>query len=100
MDTSKILSTTPLQQTEQISRIAETPNSDTSFSAFLQKSVSDVNHLLNAADQKQTEVAVGKVENLHEAMIAVEKADTAMKFLVQVRNKAIDAYHEIMRMQV
>ena len=45
------------------------------------------------------ELAVGKSENLHEAMIGYEKAETALKLLVQVRNKALDAYHEIMRMQ-
>jgi flagellar hook-basal body complex protein FliE len=71
-----------------------------SFAAMLDRSVGDVNKLLNESDKKQTEVAVGKSENLHDAMISFEKADTALKLLVQVRNKAIDAYHEIMRMQV
>ncbi|MFO8085997.1 MAG: flagellar hook-basal body complex protein FliE [Desulfobacterales bacterium] len=41
----------------------------------------------------------GSVE-LHEMMIAMEKADISLRLLVQIRNKAIDAYQEIMRMQV
>ena len=45
-------------------------------------------------------MAVGKTENLHDAMINFEKAESAFKLLVQVRNRAIEAYHEIMRMQV
>ena len=45
-------------------------------------------------------MAVGKTENLHDAMISMEKAETALKLMVQVRNKAIEAYHEVMRMQV
>ena len=71
-----------------------------SFRATLEKSLSEVNTLINQSDQKGMELAVGKTENLHEAMITFEKAETALKFLVQVRNKALDAYHEIMRMQV
>lgn len=71
-----------------------------SFGATLKNSLSDVNELLNFADKKATEVAVGKSENLHDAMINFEKAESAFKLLVQVRNRALDAYHEIMRMQV
>jgi flagellar hook-basal body complex protein FliE len=74
--------------------------SSPSFASLLDKSVSDVNRLLNESDKKTTEVAIGKSENIHEAMISFEKADVALKLMVQVRNKAIDAYHEIMRMQV
>ena len=69
------------------------------FASFLNQSVNDVNTLLNASDKKSVAVAVGKSENLHDAMIGYEKAETALKLLVQVRNKAIEAYHEVMRMQ-
>ena len=71
-----------------------------SFGAYLNKSIGDVNQLLQSSDKKATDLATGKSENLHEAMIGFEKAETAFKLLVQVRNKAIEAYHEIMRMQV
>ena len=74
--------------------------SDGSFSAFLGKSINEVDQLLKAADAKSTDMAVGKTENLHDAMISMEKAETALKLMVQVRNKAIEAYHEVMRMQV
>ena len=70
------------------------------FKQMLENSIGQVNDLLQAADKASADVATGKSENLHEAMVAFEKAETAMKFLVQVRNKALDAYHEIMRMQV
>jgi flagellar hook-basal body complex protein FliE len=72
----------------------------TQFSSILDKSMNEVNQLLADADKKGVEHAIGKSENLHDAMIAFEKAETAFKLLVQVRNRAIDAYHEIMRMQV
>ncbi len=75
-------------------------NSESSFRSFLEKSINEVNDLLVNSDQKSTEVVTGKAENLHEASIAVEKAETAFKLLVQVRNKVLDAYQEIIRMQV
>ena len=52
------------------------------------------------ADQKIEDLATGKSSNLHETMIAVEKADIALRLMVQVRNKMIDAYQEVMKMQV
>lgn len=77
-----------------------TEKTQESFGATLSRSLNDVNDLLQMSDQKAQEVAIGKSENLHDAMIGFEKAETAFKLLVQVRNRALDAYHEIMRMQV
>jgi flagellar hook-basal body complex protein FliE len=45
-------------------------------------------------------VVTGESANMHEAMIAFEKAETALKLMVQVRNKAIEAYTQISQMQV
>ena len=63
--------------------------------------------LVTAADQQQQQadrtvqtLHGGGEKNLHEAMIAMEQADISLRYLVQVRNKAIEAYQEIMRMQV
>lgn len=71
-----------------------------SFSQFLSRSIDEVNDMLGAADKSARDLASGKSENLHDAMITMEKAETAFKLLVQVRNKVIDAYQEVMRMQV
>lgn len=71
-----------------------------SFLSYLEKSMGEVNQLLNEADQKATDLATGKTENLHESMLASEKAETAFKLMVQFRAKAIEAYNEILRMQV
>ncbi len=54
---------------------------------------------LEEADQAALKVNTGEAD-LHDAMIAMEKADISLRMLVQVRNKAVDAYKEIMRMQV
>ena len=74
--------------------------SDQGFTVYLKNSFEDVNRALASADKLATDLAVGKNENLHEAMIGMEKAEASFKLLVQVRNRALEAYHEIMRMQV
>ena len=70
------------------------------FSTMLDTMVAQVNRQQLSADQAMQRLSDGGARNLHEAMIAMEKADISLRFLVQVRNKAMDAYQEIMRMQV
>jgi flagellar hook-basal body complex protein FliE len=45
-------------------------------------------------------VLSGEVQDVHSAMTAMQKADLSFQMMMQVRNKLIDAYHEVMRMQV
>jgi len=73
---------------------------DQGFVSYLKNSFDDVNRALSSADKLANDLAVGKNENLHEAMIGMEKAEASFKLLVQVRNRALEAYHEVMRMQV
>ena len=55
---------------------------------------------IQKADETALQMNSGGKADLHDAMIAMEKADISLRLLVQVRNKAVDAYKEIMRMQV
>jgi flagellar hook-basal body complex protein FliE len=71
-----------------------------SFADTLKESMNEVNRLQQVADVKTQQLATGKTDNIPDVMIAVEKADIAMKLMVQVRNKIINAYNEIMKMQV
>lgn len=77
----------------------ETPKG-ASFSEKLWQALEEVNNLQKAADQAILDVVLGKEENLHRAIIALEEANLALGLTVQVRNKVIEAYQEIMRMQV
>lgn len=58
-----------------------------------------VDDQMTEANQKTEEFAVGKNYDLHEVIIATEKADLSFRLLNQIRNKVLDAYQEIMRMQ-
>ena len=71
-----------------------------SFRKMLQTSIAEVNQLQKAADTSIEQLVAGKSRNLHETMIAMEKADISFRLMMEVRNKIIEAYNEVMRMQV
>src|SRR4051794_23722961 len=70
------------------------------FSDILRDSVEKVNLYQTQADTAIKELVAGRNKNIHETMLTVERADTSLKLMMQVRNKILDAYREIMRMQV
>ncbi len=67
---------------------------------FFEELVSKVSDLQSQADNKIKGMVTGESRELHEVMLAVEKAGISFQFLTQVRNKALDAYQEIMKMPV
>jgi flagellar hook-basal body complex protein FliE len=70
------------------------------FSGILRESVEKVNAMQQQADHAIKELVSGRTKNIHETMLTIERADTSLKLMMQVRNKILDAYREIMRMQV
>lgn len=76
------------------------PANEGSFEKMLQKSMEEVNALQEQAEQAIQDLATGQTEDLHKTMILMEKAELSLKLMVQVRNKLLDAYQEIMRMPV
>jgi flagellar hook-basal body complex protein FliE len=73
---------------------------DTSFGAVLKGAINEVNHVQAEADQAIQQLAAGNKKDIHQTMIALEKAEVSFQLMMQVRNKIISAYEEIMRMQV
>jgi flagellar hook-basal body complex protein FliE len=78
-------------------KVSHDPISD--FKKILNKSVRETNDLFAQADQATQAMAFGQ-KDVHQAMIALEQANLAFQLMIQVRNKIISAYEEIMRMQV
>ncbi|MGD8386515.1 MAG: flagellar hook-basal body complex protein FliE [Desulfobacteraceae bacterium] len=70
-----------------------------SFQDTLTSFVKNVDAEIKQADRMTGEFAVGERQSLHEIMIATEKAGISFKLLMSVRNKLLEAYQEIMRMQ-
>ena len=71
-----------------------------SFENTLNKFIKDVNSLQNQASEATEKLATGEITDVHQVMIAVEEANTAMEFMLEIRNKIVEAYQEVMRMPV
>lgn len=71
-----------------------------SFEETLKNAISEVNSKQVSAYQSMQEIASGKVDNLQNAVMKIEEAELSLKLALEVKNKAIGAYKEIMRMQV
>lgn len=71
-----------------------------SFRSVLKDAISDINKLQNDADKSIAKVQLEDAGSIHEAMIALEKAGISFQVMMQVRNKIMDAYKEVMSMQV
>ena len=69
-----------------------------SFGKMLARSLDEVNQLKLNADEAINDLAAGKQKDIHQTMIAMEKADVAFQLLMQIRNKIITAYETVMRM--
>lgn len=70
------------------------------FGDILTSAIDQVNKDQIDGDLAIEKLQTGNAEHLHEVMIAVEEADVSLRMLVQMRNKALQAYDEIMRMQI
>ena len=86
--------------TPAVSAASPARQATTTFGDIIGAIMADTNQQQQNADLAIQQLHGGGEKNLHEAMIAMEKADISLRFAVQIRNKAIDAYQEIMRMQV
>jgi flagellar hook-basal body complex protein FliE len=80
-------------------QIAE-PAGKAKFDSLLERAVSSVNDKMQAAEGERTKLFTGETDNLHQAMIAMQEASVAFSLMVEVRNKLVEGYQEIMRMQV
>ena len=70
------------------------------FLETLKGFMSEVNQLQKEAGESINRLAAGDVSNVHDVMIAVEKASVSFELMMEIRNKIIEAYHEVMRMQM
>lgn len=70
------------------------------FSEQLKQAFNEVNDTQIEADKITRDFLAGKVEDLHQVTIATQQANLALQLTVQIRNKIVDAYQEISRMQI
>ncbi|GAA7237123.1 flagellar hook-basal body complex protein FliE [Helicobacter pylori] len=70
------------------------------FSKLLKQSINELNNTQEQSDKALADMATGQIKDLHQAAIAIGKAETSMKLMLEVRNKAISAYKELLRTQI
>jgi len=71
-----------------------------SFADQLQKAVQEVDNLQTRREDMVDEMVTGEVTEVHDVMIAAKESQLAFELLLEVRNKLLEGYQEIMRMQV
>ena len=70
------------------------------FKEALQGYLEHVDGLQQEADKALAGLATGKMDNLHELIVAINEADLSFRLMMQIRNRLVEAYKEIMRMQL
>jgi flagellar hook-basal body complex protein FliE len=71
-----------------------------SFASVLKNSIEELNHLQAESDQLTNKMINGEDVELHDVMIASQKASVTLQLGLEVRNKAVEAYQEMMRMSI
>lgn len=71
-----------------------------SFSDMVSDAINSVDEAQKTADQNVQNIVTGKSDNIHEAMISMEKAKLSFQLMMEVRNKAVETYQELSRMQI
>jgi flagellar hook-basal body complex protein FliE len=83
----------------EATRPTASSNAGEGFGSTLKNAINQVNDLGDNSDQKVTELLQGDRSDIHNVMIAVEKADIAFQLMMQVRNKIVNAYQEVSKLQ-
>ncbi|WP_194287287.1 flagellar hook-basal body complex protein FliE [Gracilibacillus oryzae] len=95
MNTAHITRTNQLQESNHTVGQAQQQ-----FATNLKNAIEQLNNAQQASDQKTKALASGQIDDLHDVMITAQKSSIMLQTGVEVQKKVIDAYNEVMRMQV
>jgi len=85
-----------VQKLQQDKTLKKAPD----FAEILKEAFDKVNQVQKNAEQMASDFALGRISNIHEVIIEAEKATIALRLTTEVRNRIVEAYREIMRMQL
>ncbi len=80
--------------------VADDSEDSVSFKDYLKGALNQLNGIQLNSNQVTEDFITGKIDSIHEVTIAAEKASVSLMFAMEIRNKIMDAYQEIMRMQI
>ncbi len=81
-------------------KIDNEESKNSNFSDVLKNFIEDVNNDLVQARLAEKKIESGKVDNINELLYTIEKSEISLRLITEIRNKALESYQEIMRMQV
>ena len=90
----------PVSVPSGIGTVQSRPAGDSQFSDVISGFLKDVNGQHLQADEALKDLVTGKSDSVHDVVLSVAKADLAFRMVLEIRNRLIDSYQEIMRMQV
>ena len=99
-DIKKVGLSNPISPKLNITPTQATNGNEGEFTKLLKKSIDELNQVQESSDKALADMASGQLKDLHQAAITIGKAETSMKLMLEVRNKALSAYKEILRTQV
>jgi flagellar hook-basal body complex protein FliE len=99
MDISNIISRSPISSGDQIS-VGRSKDTGDGFGSLVKDAVESIDSTQKGAEQEISKAVTGESPDIHKTIIALQTADLKFQLGLQVRNKLIGAYDEIMRMQV
>jgi flagellar hook-basal body complex protein FliE len=89
-----------LNASQSAASAGETHRAESSFAGLLGNLVQDVNTKQNVMEQSLRDLQSGQNVSLHQTMISIQEASVSFQLMVEVRNKLLESYQELMRMQV
>ena len=90
---------TPFIQNQLFDKV-KPENKVEGFGQIFKDALKEVSTAQNESDKMTNQLVTGEVQDVHEVMIASQKASLSLQMTMQVRNKVVEAYQEVMRMQV
>ena len=85
---------------DNIAKVKSNPKDVPSFKDTMSTFMKDVNSMQVKADESINRMAAGEITDVHQVMNAVEEANVAFNMMMEIRNKVMDAYQEILRMRL
>ena len=85
---------------QKLPQHGQKPQGASNFKELMDSYLKEVNDLQQEADKAVLDLAAGRKDNLHQVVAAINEADLSFRLMMEVRNKLLEAYREIMRMQV
>ena len=100
MNINSISHISTLSNLKRVEKNNKDKNENIDFMDVLKETVSKLNKTQQDADKASASIANGTVKDLHQAAITIDKAELNMKLMLEIRNKALNAYKDILRTQV